>query len=113
MYQLLADEGQLPANDIDTLTVSYTAKGTPYVVFQETQSGTDTIQNRLVYDRVSKNGACDLFVYYQDTTPSDGEPQTSIMEFYAVTPRTLAVTPGEKHAWAEVPSEAYREATGE
>ena len=35
------------------------------------------------------------------------------MEFYAVNPRTLAVTPGEKHAWAEVPSEAYREATGE
>lgn len=113
VYMLLADEGQLPADGADALSISYTAKGTPYVIFQETATGTETIQNRLVYDRVSKNGVCDLFVYYQDTTPSDGETQTAILEFYAVNPQTLTVTPGDKHAWADVPSEAYREATGE
>ena len=113
VYQLLADEGQLSADGIGTLSISYSAKGTPYVIFRETQSGTDTVQYRLVYDRVSENGACDLFVYYQDTMPSDGETQTSILEFYAVNPQTLDVIPGEKHAWADVPSQAYRDATGE
>ena len=113
VYRLLAADGQLSADGIGTLSVSYSAKGTPYVIFRETQSGTDTVQYRLVYDRVSENGACDLFVYYQDTTPSDGETQTSILEFYAVNPQTLDVIPGEKHAWADVPSQAYRDATGE
>ncbi len=113
VYRLLADDGQLSADGIGTLSISYSAKGTPYVIFREIQSGTDTVQYRLVYDRVSENGACDLFVYYQDTTPSDGETQTSILEFYAVNPQTLDVIPGEKHAWADVPSQAYRDATGE
>ena len=113
VYQMLADEGKLPADGADTLSVSYSAKGTPYVIFRETQSGTDMVQNRLVYDQISKNGACDLFVYYQDTTPSDGETQTAILEFYAVNLQTLDVIPGNKHAWADVPSQAYRDAAGE
>ena len=33
VYQLLADEGQLPADGMDALSISYSAKGTPYVVF--------------------------------------------------------------------------------
>ena len=113
IYQLLCDQGEIETPDADGVTFSYSAKGSLYTVFQSGSDGGEDWQHRLVYDRVSKNGQCDLFVYYVDRTGADGQTETGILEFYAVNQETLEVIPGEKTGWSDPGSQAYREASGE
>ena len=85
---------------------------------QEGDSETDGFYRMtLVYDRLSRNGACELFVLYKEYQPesesgrSQGDP--AIVNFYAVDTETGRVIAADKTGWAEVGCEEYREAAGE
>lgn len=100
----------------------YSAKGELYAVlgmYAYTGSTYDTTavqaQKRLVYDRDSANGNYDLVVCYEDHYDTAGNKldDTSILEFYAVNKTSREVIAADKHAWADVGSKEYRDATGE
>ena len=86
-----------------TCMVKYNAKGNLYLDLGDGFT--------LVYDRVSKNGACELFVLYGEDE-SSGET-THILEMYAVEIESERVISSGKRAWSDVGSEEYRRATGE
>ena len=65
---------------------------------------------RLVYDRPSKNGACELLVLYRSVEGSDNE---AIVDMYAVETATGKVVASGKKAWGDVGTKEYREMTGE
>ncbi len=109
VYTFLSEAGEISEPIAEQPTVCYSAKGTPYAVFEEDRADDFERQKRLVYDRISKNGKCTLFVYYQDLTGGE----TEILGFYAVDQETLEVIPGEKTTWSDAGSEHYREVTGE
>lgn len=99
---------------------SYNAKGNFYALLsreERTSDGTDEkmeIEKKVVYDRVSENGECHLFVYYETWIGDDGaEYTTAIRNTYAVNMETGEVFPSGKHAWEDVGTEEFREATGE
>lgn len=107
-----------------TYEVCHNAKGNLYIDLglrpagQEGDSETDGFYRMtLVYDRLSKNGACELFVLYKayqheaEAESVAGEP--AIVNFYAVETETGRVVAADKAGWAEVGSEEYREVTGE
>lgn len=113
IYQALCGQGEIGTPDADSVTFSYSAKGSLYAVLDSGSDGGTDWETQLVYDRRSENGRCDLFVYYMDRTGADGELETDILEFYAVDRETLAVIPGEKTGWSDPGTQAYRDATGE
>ncbi|MCI9139808.1 MAG: hypothetical protein HFI78_08930 [Lachnospiraceae bacterium] len=103
-----------------TYTECYNAKGNFYVdlgkakgmISEEGAYATRT----LVYDRVSKNGECLLFVYYEEYYDESGQRtdlSTKILNFYGIDRKTGKVIPGDKTSWSQVGSKEYREATGE
>lgn len=104
----------------DTYECRYNAKGNWYimlspgsVVLDGETNPRDTIRT-LVYDRESKNGACNLIVYYEEILNEDGsEYTTAIRNTYAVKMSDGTVIPSGKHAWADVGNALYQEATGE
>lgn len=71
----------------------------------------------LVYDRTSKNGACELFVLYKEHyAEEDGMGQsdaTAILNMYAVEVDTGKVVAANKQSWSDVGTREYRELTGE
>lgn len=103
------------------LELNYSAKGNLYATMSEyeledgTVSGAVTARKRLVYDRESKNALYDLVVCYVDYFDADGKQldSTSIYDFYAVEKDTYKVIRADKHAWEDLGSKEYREATGE
>lgn len=116
--QYLADSGNLDSTGLEALEPTESAKGTVYVILWSEpweEDETVTVRGRLVYDRESDNGECDIFVYYEDYIASDGSEakSTTILEFYAVNQQSGEVIPGDKHSWSDVGSAEYREATGE
>ncbi len=116
--QYLADSGELDSTGLDALEPTESAKGTVYVILWSEpweEDETVTVRGRLVYDRESANGECDIFVYYEDYIASDGNEakSTAILEFYAVNQQSGEVIPGDKHSWSDVGSAEYREAIGE
>ena len=70
----------------------------------ETEKYTETI----VYDRLSKNEKCHLFVYYRNY-----DSYTYILDMYAVDRETGEVYSSGRHAWQDVGTEEYCDATGE
>lgn len=68
-----------------------------------------TCEKHLVYDRVSENGKCDLFVYQQEQVGADAK----ILGFYAVKKGTGQVISADKTTWGGVSSKEYQDATGE
>ena len=99
---------------------NYNAKGNFYaVLFREEEEtvGVDEkmeMQKTVVYDRVSENGECHIFVYYETWYGEDGtEYATTIRNSYAVNMMTGEITPSGKTAWDKVGTEEYRTATGE
>lgn len=100
---------------------SYNAKGNFYAYLTE---GTGTLESveevmntmeTVVYDRVSENGKCHLFVHYREYYQV-GETMpytTEIVDMYAVDMATGQVYTSGRHAWADLGSEEYRKATGE
>lgn len=96
------------------------AKGNFYAFLAEGKnvpsSGTEELRTEytVVYDRVSENGKCHLFVYYETFYNEDGTKYgTAILNTYAVNMETGEVTASGKQAWADIGTEAYQEATGE
>ena len=105
--------------------IKYNAKGNLYIDLgtraagePEDKSSTGFYHFTLVYDRTSKNGACELLVLYKEhyTENSDGSKNvdgTAILDIYAVDKTTGEVIASGKQGWADVGTEAYRQATGE
>ena len=97
---------------------TYNAKGNFYAILSEweTENGEQKLHVRktAVYDRISTNGKCQLFVCYNEYTTLDGgEWNTEIDNFYAVDRKTGKVTAGNKTSWSQPASKAYQEATGD
>lgn len=93
--------------------VCYNAKGNLYIDLGVRTSDTDngkTYAYRLVYDRPSKNGACELFVLYRAV---EGSGDEAIVDMYAVENHTGRVVASGKKAWSDVGTAEYREMTGE
>ncbi len=70
----------------------------------------------LVYDRVSKNEKCLLFVYHEADKASDGSyslQEARILDMYAYVIDTGEVIDSGRQAWGDVGTSEYREATGE
>lgn len=110
VYTYMKEYGEITDDgDVSQVTASYNAKGNFYAIFESGEEDGNAWDNRLVYDRTSKNGECELFVYERVETGKD----TQLLGFYAVNKTTGEVISGEKTSWSEVGSEAYREATGE
>ncbi len=69
----------------------------------------------LVYDGISENGECYLFVAQEEHYDVDGTKldNTSLLEFYAVNVEKRKVYEAHKDTWGGAESEEYREATKE
>lgn len=81
---------------------------------RKTASRSCMSEKTAVYDRISTNGKCQLFVCYNEYTTLDGgEWNTEIDNFYAVDRKTGKVTAGNKTSWSQPASKAYQEATGD
>lgn len=105
--------------------VCYNAKGNLYLDLgsrpegeAEDQYNTGTYRFTLVYDRISKNGACELFVLYKEhyTEEESGMSQgdgAAILDMYAVEVDTGKVVAADKQSWSDVGTREYRELTGE
>lgn len=74
---------------------------------------TFTYTETVVYDRISKNNKCHLFVHYRTYYQDGAEYTTAILDMYAVDMETGEVYTSGRHAWADVGSAEYCEATGE
>lgn len=91
----------------------YNAKGNLYIDLGSKTSDADngkTYFYKLVYDRPSKNGACELFVLYRS---AGGTSEEVIENMYAVEIDTGKVIASDKKAWSDVGTKEYRELTGE
>lgn len=104
--------------------VCYNAKGNLYINLGDRPAGepgdrhhTGNYSFTLVYDRTSKNGACELFVLYKEHyVEKDGVWQsdaTGILDMYAVEVDTGKVVAADRHAWSDAGAKEYRELTGE
>ena len=84
----------------------FNAKGNLYI-----DLGTkEEYQYLLVYDRISKNGSCKLFVLYRSSEDSSND---AIVDMYAVEEETKKVIASGKKRWSDVGTKEYRELTGE
>ncbi|MBD5508363.1 MAG: ABC transporter permease [Lachnospiraceae bacterium] len=92
--------------------VYYNAKGNLYIDLGNKTSEEDgkVYSYLLVYDRPSKNGACELLVLYRSVEGSDNE---AIVDMYAVETATGKVVASGRKAWSDVGTKEYREMTGE
>lgn len=92
--------------------VYYNAKGNLYIDLGTKMSEEDgkTYSYSLVYDRASKNNACELLVLYRTAEGSDYE---EIVDMYAVENATGKVVASGRKAWSDVGTKEYREMTGE
>lgn len=92
--------------------VCYNAKGNLYLDLGDKESEEDgkVYTYRLVYDRPSKNDACELLVLYRSLEGSDDE---AIVDMYAVETATGKVAASGRKAWSDVGTKEYREMTGE
>ena len=92
--------------------VYYNAKGNLYIDLGNKTSEEDgkVYSYLLVYDRPSKNGACELLVLYRSVEGSDNE---AIVDMYAVETATGKVVASGRKAWSDVGTKEDREMTGE
>lgn len=113
LYEELFAAREYPYN------TGYTAKGNFYgwlcegVGTLESAEGAFEYQETVVYDRESKNGKCHLFVHYRTYYQDGSEYTTAILDMYAVDMATGTVYTSGRHAWADVGTKEYCDATGE
>lgn len=106
---------QIAGNDpAYSYRASMTAKGVPRAVLFED----DHVVRSLLYDRISKNNECFLYVYYESEKDeigawSSSEGQIQILEMYAYVIDDGKVIPSGRQAWSDIGSNEYREAIGE
>lgn len=117
-YKVLYDTLFAPAGY--AYDCKYNAKGNFYGQLGEYEGTLESVPETLfdcietvVYDRVSKNGKCHLFVHYRTYYQDGTEYTVEILNMYAVDMETGKVYVSGRHAWADLGSEEYREATGE
>ncbi|MBR3823797.1 MAG: hypothetical protein IKJ39_01205 [Lachnospiraceae bacterium] len=101
--------------------VKYNAKGNLYIDLGN--KTTEILEDKpvgeydrftLIYDRTSKNGKCELFVFYKEHYTEEGtNDSTAILDMYAVEKSTGKVIAADKQAWSDVGTREYRKATGE
>lgn len=112
--EMLAEQGYL-------FQVRYNAKGNLYidlgnksVEITEDKSVGEYDRFALVYDRTSKNGKCELFVFYREHyTEEEINDTTAILDMYAVEKSTGKVIAAAKQSWSDAGTQEYRKATGE
>lgn len=117
-YQRLYEEVFEPLGE--TYESGYNAKGNFYAVLSageemssDEEVGMEMTQS-VVYDRISANGECHLFVHYITYYDENGtECGTTIYNTYAVNRKTGEVTPSGKQAWTDIGTPEYQEAAGE
>lgn len=90
--------------------VCYNAKGNFYLDLGSKEEDGQLYHYRLVYDRPSKNGLCELFVLYR---AEEGADEEAIVDMYAAEPDTGEVVRSGRKAWSDVGTKAYRDLTGE
>ena len=101
--------------------VKYNAKGNLYIDLEyrlagepQDKSKTGFYGHKLVYDRSSKNGKCEIFVLQRSHyTEGRMEESTVIVDMYAVETTTGQVVVADKQNWGDSGMEEYREITGE
>ena len=96
-------------NTKGTSEITYTAKGTPEFVLSSDLNS----ETYILYDRDSSNGKCALYVLYQSKNSGEENSDTQILEMYAYEYASGKVITADRHAWSDVGTDEYREATGE
>ena len=91
------------------LEITYTAKGTPRLIV----SSNPNLETYILYDRDSFNRKCALYVLYQLKNNGEESLSPEILEMYAYEYSSGKVIKANRHAWSDVGTDEYREATGE
>lgn len=100
-----------PNSESEAPSFYYNAKGNFYAkVMQKDYSSV-----LLVYNGMSENGKCQLFVAEEEHYDADGNPldSTGLLEFYAVNLEEGQVYEAHKTTWGGAESEEYKKATQE
>ena len=103
--QYFADEGC-------DFMISYSASGNSRVILNENEE----IIEILVYDRLSENEKCELYVWYRSKKNADGSwyiSEAQILDIFAYSMSTKDVISSDKTSWSATGSEKYYEITGE
>lgn len=91
-------------------TVYFNAKGNLYIELGSKEDEGQIYDYRLVYDRPSQNGLCELFVLYRTKA---GSSEETIVDMYAAEPDSGEVVRSGRKTWSDVGTKAYRDLTGE
>ncbi len=92
--------------------VSYNANGNSRVILSENEE----IIEFLVYDRLSENEKCELYVLYRCKKNADGSwyiSEAEILDIFAYKMSTKDVVSSGKTSWSATGNEKYYEVTGE
>ncbi len=92
--------------------VSYNANGNSRVILNENEE----IIEVLVYDRLSENEKCELYVLYRSKKNADGSwyiSEAEILDIFAYKMSTKDVVSSGKTSWSATGNEKYYEVTGE
>lgn len=103
--QYFADEGC-------DFMISYGANGNSRVILNENEE----IIEYLVYDRLSENEKCELYVLYRSKKNTDGSwyiSEAEILDIFAYSMSTKDVVSSGKTSWSATGNEKYYEITGE
>lgn len=103
--QYFADEGC-------DFMISYSASGNSRVILNENEE----IIEILVYDRISENEKCELYVWYRSKKNADSSwhiSEAEILDIFAYNVSTKDVVSSGKTSWSATGNENYYEVTGE
>ena len=92
--------------------ISYSASGNSRVILNENEE----IIEFLVYDRLSENEKCELYVLYRSKKNADGSwyiSEAEILDIFAYNVSTKDVVSSGKTSWSATGNEKYYELTGE
>jgi len=95
-----------------SFTTSWSSHGEPQAILYEN----DGIVRFVRYDRLSGNGKCYLYVYYESEKAQDGSwspADARILDMFAYEISTGRTVASGKKAWADAGNAEYREMTGE
>lgn len=92
--------------------ISYSANGNSRVILKENEE----IIEFLVYDRLSENEKCELYVLYRSKKNADGSwyiSEAEILDIFAYKMSAKDVVSSGKTSWSATGNEKYYEVTGE
>ena len=100
------------AGDGYDFKISYSAKGDSRVILNENEEAIEF----LVYDRLSENEKCELYVLYRSKKNAEGSwniAEAEILDIFAYEMSAKDVISSGKTSWSVAGSETYYEVTGE